>query len=110
MNPNGRPKGSKNKKTLSERADVQSLIEPHLPKALMVWVDQLDDDNQAVRSNAASQLWDRGRGKAAQYIESKSEVITNDIDPLTMARKIAFALDNAERLAKTDESVVKVVN
>ena len=108
---NGRPKGSKNKKTLGlikqeeiAAKSLKELVLPYCQAALNTLIELLASDNEAVRYQAANGLLDRGYGKAIQYQESKSVVITATVTPVEAARKAAFMLDHAERLAISDET------
>lgn len=94
MNPNGRPKGSKNKNTLS----LRELAEPHGPKAIKYLIKHMKDKNPAISISAANSLLDRGYGKPVQAVESKSVVLIADVSPLEIARKAAYLLDNAPRI------------
>ena len=106
-----RPVGSKNKKTIAQITEqdvaaksLKELVLPYCQAALNTLIELLASDNEAVRYQAANGLLDRGYGKAIQYQESKSVVITATVTPVEAARKAAFMLDHAERLAISDET------
>ena len=53
----------------------------------------------------ANSILDRGFGKAIQAVESKTVVAVVEHNPLAIARKAVFLLDNAERANKDTEQL-----
>ena len=109
MNPYGRPKGSKGKKSIEkaiEAMTIKELVLPHCEKAIQVLVDLLSSKNESIRMATAQNLLDRGYGKAIQAVENKTLIAIVDQSPLEVARKAAYLLDNAERI----ESEIKQLN
>jgi len=80
-NPGGRPKG------------IAAKAREYGDKALQVLVDALDDENPKVRLTAASEIIDRGYGKALTMTADLTNKI-EDFDDESLDAAIAFLKSN----------------
>ena len=65
----GRPAGSRNKLTRSQKATLTELAQSHTETAMMALLDVVTHGSDAARVSAAIAILDRGWGKPRQSVE-----------------------------------------
>ena len=84
---------------------IRELAAPHGPMALKRIIEHIKSDNPTISMTACQIILDRAYGRPVQAVESKSLVAVIDINPLEIARKAAFLLNNA-----VDTEDIKQIN
>ena len=102
----GRQKGTVNHRTEEEVQSSRDLAAPHVIRAMERLVEHMECDSPPVSMTACAHILDRGLGKAIQAVESKTLIAVVNADPIEIARKAAFLLDNAQRVE--DDKVITV--
>jgi hypothetical protein len=91
-NPSGRPKIPD---------DIKKILKLQAPNALQKLLTLMESNDERIALTAANCVLDRAWGKPAQSTEISGPdgeaIEVRDVTPLDIARRIAFALANAER-------------
>jgi len=91
-NPSGRPKIPD---------DVKKILKLQAPNALQKLLTLMESNDERIALTAANCVLDRAWGKPTQTTEVSGPdgeaLEVKDVTPLDIARRIAFALANAER-------------
>jgi len=91
-NPGGRPKIPD---------DIKALLKLQAPNALQKLLTLMESNDERIALTAANCVLDRAWGKPTQTTEVSGPdgeaLEVKDVTPLDIARRIAFALANAER-------------